>query len=110
MQGIRSGLSLDSKDSNVSARDQTNSSGGGSGLKPIDVFVGQRLRHFRETHRMAVSEVSALSGIPDHVIAKYENGEERVPAPDLINLARLFAVGVAQLFPEDLAQITGQLN
>jgi hypothetical protein len=76
----------------------------------IDVFVGSRLRHLREAHRMEVSDVNALAGIPGHSIARYESGKERVPAPDLIKLAPLFGVGLAQFFSEHPSQITGQLN
>jgi hypothetical protein len=67
--------------------------------RPIDVFVGDRLRELRETRAMALSEVGDAVGIPQGRLASYEGGELRVPPGDLIALAELFDVELAALFP-----------
>jgi hypothetical protein len=77
---------------------------------PIDVYVGARLRHFRELVGMELSEVGAEIRTSGHSIGEYESGRQRPPAGDLIALAGLFGVGLDQLFPEDSARISGRLH
>jgi Helix-turn-helix domain len=78
--------------------------------RPIDVYVGARLRHLREASRMTLSEVSIEAAIPEESIARYKCGEQRPSPTDIIVLARLFGIGLHELFPENPGQITGQLH
>ncbi len=67
--------------------------------KPIDIFVGNRLKSLREACEMSLSDVSVAVGIPNGRIARYENGVRRVPPGDLIALVKLFDAGLETLFP-----------
>ncbi len=78
--------------------------------RPIDVYVGGRLKQVREASGMNLTQVSAEVAVSETSIAGYELGKERPPTADLIALAKLFGITLAELFPESSGQVSGRLH
>ena len=68
------------------------------GPDPVDVHVGRHVRLARELAGMTQVEVGRRLGMSFQVIQKYEQGEIRVSASRLHQLARLFERPVAFFF------------
>ena len=77
------------------------------GPDPIDVRVGRQLRLARELTGMTQSDVGAKLGMSFQVVQKYEQGEIRVSASRLFQLARLFNRPVDYFFAGvDIGDVT----
>lgn len=68
------------------------------GPDPIDIRVGRQLRLARELTGMTQSDVGAKLGMSFQVVQKYEQGEIRVSASRLFQLAQLFNRSVDYFF------------
>ena len=68
----------------------------------VDRHVGRRLRLVRELNSLSQGEFAQRLGINTDELARYEIGEERIPASQLFNAASGFEVPGAWFF-EDLA-------
>jgi len=68
------------------------------GPDPIDIHVGQRLRLARELTGRTQAEIGKALGMSFQVVQKYEQGEIRVSASRLVQLARLLQRPVAFFF------------
>jgi len=60
------------------------------GPDPVDIHVGRQVRLARELNALTQVEVGKRLGMSFQVIQKYEQGEIRVSASRLYQLARLF--------------------
>lgn len=69
------------------------------GPDPVDVHVGRQVRLARESAGLTQVEVGRRLGMSFQVIQKYEQGEIRVSASRLHQLANLFGRPVAFFFP-----------
>jgi ribosome-binding protein aMBF1 (putative translation factor) len=90
--------------------DEPSSSNAAGNPQSIDQYVGARIRSLREARGMDLSDVGARIGATAATVARHEQGEERPSPGTIIALARLFRVGLSELFPEAPGQLTGRLN
>ncbi len=82
----------------------------GPAQRSIDSYVGTRLRHLRWASGMSLAELGAEIGVSEASIAAYERGDERPSPREIVELVKLFGVGLSELFPENPGQITGKLH
>ena len=68
------------------------------GPDPIDLHVGAQLRLARELSGLTQTEVGRALGMSFQVIQKYEQGEIRISASRLFQLARLLAKSLDYFF------------
>ena len=64
----------------------------------IDRIIGLNIRRAREDVRLGQHEMAALLGIPVHVLARYEEGQDRTPASVLLELTRHLGCQLTDLF------------
>ena len=64
----------------------------------IDRIIGLNIRRAREDVRLGQHEVSTLLDISVHVLARYEEGQERTPAAILLQLTRHLGCHLTDLF------------
>ena len=64
----------------------------------IDRIIGLNIRRAREDVRLGQHEVATLLGISVHVLARYEEGQERAPASVLLELTRHVGCQLTELF------------
>lgn len=74
---------------------------------PVDVHVGQKIRHRRWLVEMTQKQLAAATGVKFQQIQKYENGANRVSASRLWEIAGVLGVPVAHFF-EGLDGQTGE--
>ena len=65
---------------------------------PIDVHVGERIKHFRHLRGMTQIELAKQVGVRFQQIQKYESGSNRVSASRLHMIAEAFDVEIGDLF------------
>ena len=65
---------------------------------PVDVHVGQRIRHHRRVIGMSIEKMAAEIGISYQQFQKYETGANRVVASRLYAVARVLDMPVASFF------------
>lgn len=68
------------------------------GPNPIDVFVGSKLKEFRQRQNLAQPQLAAMLGIAFQQIQKYERGVNRISASRLWDISRVLKVGVDDFF------------
>ncbi|HTC18743.1 MAG TPA: helix-turn-helix transcriptional regulator [Stellaceae bacterium] len=68
------------------------------GPDPVDVHVGQRLRIGRELAGLTQTGIGKELGMSFQVVQKYEQGEIRISASRLYQLAQLLAKPVSYFF------------
>lgn len=74
---------------------------------PIDVFVGAKIRFFRERAKMSQETLSGMLGISFQQLQKYEQGKNRVSASRLWDLSQILRAGIDEFFDgmdNDVAQ------
>ena len=76
---------------------------------PIDLHVGQRLRHRRWMLGLTQQELAESVGIKFQQIQKYESGINRMSASRLWDVANALGVSVSYFF-EGLNQVAGNGN
>jgi predicted transcriptional regulator len=64
----------------------------------VDRIVGLNIRHVRERIRLGQHELSTFLGISVHVLARYEEGQERAPANVLLEITRHAGCDLTDLF------------
>ena len=64
----------------------------------IDAELGARLRTFRKSLRVNQTKLGAAVGLTFQQIQKYENGENRISAATLFELAHVVGVDISQFF------------
>jgi transcriptional regulator with XRE-family HTH domain len=64
----------------------------------IDRFVAHRMKELRLRAGMTQHQVGEHLGVSDQQVHKFENGKNRVSASQLLAIARVFDVPVADLF------------
>ncbi len=69
-----------------------------SGMHPIDIHVGSRLRQRREALYLTQLEVGELLGLTCQQIQKYECGSNRISASRLFELSRLLVIDINYFF------------
>ncbi|MGK2911686.1 MAG: helix-turn-helix domain-containing protein [Sphingobium sp.] len=69
---------------------------------PLDLRVGQQLRHFRELRNMSQRELALRLEMTFQQLQKYENGKNRISASKLWRLARELDISVTDLFAESV--------
>ncbi len=75
--------------------------GRGSGISPVDVHVGVRLRARRTLLGMTQTNLGDAIGVAFQQVQKYERGTNRISASRLFNLSRILDVPV-QFFFDDM--------
>ena len=65
---------------------------------PIDIHIGQRLRHRRWFQQMTQKQLAEPAGIRFQQIQKYETGANRISASKLWEIARALDVPVSFFF------------
>lgn len=64
----------------------------------IDRVIGLNIKRARENMRLGQHEVATLLGLSVHVLARYEDGEERAPASVLLEMTRHLECQLTELF------------
>ncbi|MEH6409353.1 MAG: helix-turn-helix transcriptional regulator [Hyphomonas sp.] len=64
----------------------------------VDRQVGENVRKFRIAHGMTLVDLSEALGISHQQLQKYETGSNRLSAGVLLNVSRILAVPLADLF------------
>lgn len=65
---------------------------------PVDIYVGQRLRHRRWLNGMTQQQLATAVGIKFQQIQKYESGANRISASRLWDLSRALDVPISYFF------------
>ncbi|HQT82466.1 MAG: hypothetical protein B7Z58_18215 [Acidiphilium sp. 37-64-53] len=65
---------------------------------PIDIHVGSRLRHRRESLRLSHSALASKLGIKVAGLIEYELGLRAIPPPTLFDIAQILNTGVNYFF------------
>jgi len=65
---------------------------------PIDVAVGERIRHLRRERRITQTELADAIGLTFQQIQKYEKARNRISASKLVQIADFFEVDIAEIF------------
>ena len=65
---------------------------------PVDIYVGRKLRTFRQTAGMSQSALGNALGVSFQQIQKYERGKNRISASRLQQLSDLLSVRVSDFF------------
>lgn len=65
---------------------------------PIDIYVGQRLKHRRNAMGLSQSELAEAVGITFQQVQKYERGANRMGASRLYELSKVLEVSVSFFF------------
>ncbi len=68
---------------------------------PVDIGVGQRIRHFREGAGLTQRQVGAYLGITMQQVQKYECGSNRISAARLSDMARILGRTIPEFFEEE---------
>lgn len=68
-------------------------------VKPVDVFVGNRLRETRINAGETIEDIAVYLAIKPTVVRRFEMGRQRVSAARLFMLAKRFDIPVAAFFP-----------
>ena len=76
--------------------------GRGTGISPIDVHVGARVRVRRTLLGMTQTNLGDAIGVSFQQMQKYERGANRISASRLFDLSRMFDVPV-QFFFDDMS-------
>ena len=76
--------------------------GRGTGISPIDVHVGARVRVRRTLLGMTQTNLGDAIGVSFQQMQKYERGANRISASGLFDLSRMFDVPV-QFFFDDMS-------
>ncbi len=74
--------------------------GRGTGISPIDVHVGARLRQRRTLLGMTQTNLGDALGVSFQQMQKYERGMNRISASRLFDLSRVFDVPVEYFFDD----------
>lgn len=83
---------------------------------PVDVHVGQKIRHRRWLVGMTQQQLASAVGIKFQQIQKYESGANRVSASRLWDISRAMNVPVSYFFEgldegvSDQAESTAEMN
>ena len=83
--------------------------GRGTGIGPIDVHVGARLRQRRRLLGMSQTTLGDAIGLTFQQVQKYERGTNRISASRLFDLARLLDVPIEYFFGDMPAEVVGSL-
>ena len=68
-------------------------------VRPVDLFVGDRLRAFRINAGETIEGIATYLAINPTIVRRFETGRQRVSAARLYMLAKRFDVPVAAFFP-----------
>ena len=65
---------------------------------PVDIHVGQKIKHRREVKCMTASKLGEKLGISFQQVSKYEKASNRVSASRLVEIADVLHVEPAYFF------------
>ncbi len=82
--------------------------GRGSGISPVDVHVGARLRVRRTLLGMSQTTLGEAIGLTFQQVQKYENGTNRISASRLFDLARVLDVPIQHFFDDMPAAVAAR--
>ncbi len=74
--------------------------GRGTGVSPIDVHVGARVRLRRTLLGMSQTGLGDALGVTFQQVQKYENGANRISASRLYDLSRVLDVSIEHFFED----------
>ncbi len=67
----------------------------------VDIEVGARIRLFRSPSKLSQEAIRKQLGLTFQQVQKYEKGTNRISAGRIHQLAKIFGVPIAALFPPD---------
>ncbi len=79
--------------------------GRGTGISPIDVHVGARVRMRRTLLGMSQTTLGDVLGLSFQQVQKYEKGTNRMGSSRLFDLSRVLDVPVEYFFEEMLSEV-----
>jgi transcriptional regulator with XRE-family HTH domain len=66
-------------------------------LRHLRGTIGQNIRTLRTKHKMPLHKLSGLCGVPEHMIDQYELGKYEIRLDEMLKIACVFGVDVAEL-------------
>ncbi len=77
---------------------------------PIDQHVGERIRQQRNGLGLSLEAMANVAGLTSEQLQKYENGDERVAAAELLRIAKVLAVSPVFFFNANATHATTDGN
>ncbi len=71
-------------------------------LEKITSNIGEKIKYFREKHKLSSSDITAITGISAELLEKIEKFDAAVSVATLLKLANAFGVGVACFFEDSV--------
>ena len=65
---------------------------------PVDVHIGSRIRMYRKQLGLSQETVGEHLGVSYQQVQKYEKGENRIRAADLLKLAKFMHISITEFF------------
>jgi transcriptional regulator with XRE-family HTH domain len=69
---------------------------------PVDVYIGEKIRGYRNQQGLSQEALGAMIGVTFQQIQKYEKGVNRLSGSRLQQVADIFKVPIAELFPRTM--------
>lgn len=76
----------------------------GTGIDPLDVLIGGRLRVERRRRRISQSALAHALGISAQQVQKYEAGKNRLAASTVIRACRFIGLPVTEFCTADILE------
>ena len=67
---------------------------------PVDIYVGERVRYFRELKGMTQQQLSKQIGVRFQQVQKYESGANRTSASRLFLICEAFDITLLEFFAD----------
>ncbi len=77
---------------------------------PIDILVGQKIKHRRLLKGLTQQKISDVLGITFQQLQKYEKGTNRVSASRLYHMAKILECPIGYFFEETDRELPEKLN
>ena len=66
---------------------------------PVDAYIGEKIRGYRNQLKLSQQDLGEMIGVTFQQVQKYEKGVNRLSGSRLQQVADIFKVPVAELFP-----------
>lgn len=67
----------------------------------LNIFVGQKIKHLRESHSMTQDELADKLETTRQTISRYETGDRKTNQDTLFELGKIFGVSINYFFPNE---------
>ena len=67
-------------------------------INPVDVYLGGRVKHYRQLRSITPVELANEINVPVHQVKKYENGSTRMSNSTIVKIGKVLSCHVFDLF------------